>query len=334
MSAVIETSGLGKRYGEITALRGVDLGVESGTVVGLLGPNGAGKTTLVEILEGLRAPTEGRVSVFGMDPRDAASPLRERIGVQLQRTSFPETLSVGEILDVFRSFYREPVPRQELLEVVRLREKVNVRPGQLSGGQRQRLALATALAGRPELLILDEPTAGLDPAARRSLHDLLRGLGGDGRTILLTTHYTEEAEKLCDRILMLREGELVADGSPLQLVKQARGESRIWVEVSGEMDPAPLLEAGAREDGSEGAYRCFTTRRPARAVEALGTMLRDQGLELEDLRVKRPTLEDVYLELMEGSDGAPRPEFPAGSDPNPEPAPAVAAGAGEGSAAG
>lgn len=334
MSEVIETRGLGKRYGEVTALREVDLSVESGTVVGLLGPNGAGKTTLVEILEGLRTPSWGRVLVFGVDPRDAESSLRERIGVQLQRTSFPDTLSVGEILDVFRSFYREPVPRRELLELVGLEPRAGARPDELSGGQRQRLALATALAGRPDLLILDEPTAGLDPAARRSLHDLIRELRGDGRTILLTTHYTEEAEKLCDRILMLREGELVADGTPLELVKRAGGESRIWVEVSGEMDPGPLLDAGAREDGSEGAYRCFTTRRPARAVEALGRILRDQGLELEDLRVKRPTLEDVYLEIMEGGDGAPRPEFPAGSDPDSAPAPAMAAGAGEESGGG
>lgn len=306
MTAVIRTSGLSKRYEGVTALRGIDLAVQAGSVVGLLGPNGAGKTTLVEILEGLRAPSAGRVSVFGTVPREGARSFRERIGVQLQRTSFPDTLSVTEILDLFRSFYRDPVPVDELLETVRLRDRAHARPGQLSGGERQRLALATALVGRPELLILDEPTAGLDPAARRSLHELIRGLQGEGRTILLTTHYTEEAEKLCDRILMLRDGELVADGSPLELLKRAGGESRIWVKVKGEMDPSPLVEAGAREDGSEGEYRCFSTRNPARAIEVLGTTLRDQSLELEDLRVKRPTLEDVYLELMDGEEVARR----------------------------
>ena len=326
MTAVIETRGLGKRYGDVTALKGIDLTVEAGSVVGLLGPNGAGKTTLVEILEGLRAPSAGRVSVFGADPRDGSAALRERIGVQLQRTSFPDTLSVNEILELFRSFYRDPAPREELLETVRLREKVGARPGELSGGQRQRLALATALVGRPELLILDEPTAGLDPSARRSLHELIRGLQGDGRTILLTTHYTEEAEKLCDRILMLRSGELVADGSPLELVKGARGESRIWVQVNGEMDPGPLMEAGAVEDGSEGDYRCFRTRKPARAIEVLGTMLRDQELELEDLRVKRPSLEDVYLELMDGGDAAPQPDVPRESEVPGEAAAMTAAG--------
>lgn len=298
MSAVIETNGLSKRYGDVTALRGVDLTVQGETVVGLLGPNGAGKTTLVEILEGLRAPTGGRVSVFGLDPTDGKGPLRERIGVQLQHTSFPDTLAVGEILDLFRSFYPDPLGREQLLRTVGLEGRVDGRPGQLSGGERQRLALATALVGRPDLLILDEPTAGLDPGARRSLHDLIRDLRRDGRTILFTTHYTDEAEQLCDRVLMLRDGELVADGSPLELVSRARGESRIWVDVGEDLDAGPLLEAGAREDGREGPYRCFTTERPARAVEALGTALRDQGLELQDLRVKRPTLEDVYLELM------------------------------------
>lgn len=333
MTAVIETSGLWKRYGDVTALRELDLSVESGSVVGLLGPNGAGKTTLVEILEGLRAPSEGHVSVFGADPRDGGLPLRERIGAQLQRTTFPGTLTVAEILDLFRSFYRDPVETDQLLETVGLRRRTGARPGELSGGERQRLALATALVGSPELLILDEPTAGLDPAARRSLHGLMRDLQGDGRTILLTTHYTEEAEKLCDRILMLRAGELVADGSPLELVKAARGQSRIWVDVLGEMDPTPLVDAGAREDGSEGAYRCFTTRRPARAVEVLGTMLRDQGLELEDLRVTRPSLEDVYLELMEDGDVARRPQLPGGGD-RAAGAAALTSAVGDGSAAG
>ncbi len=325
MSAVIEARGLGKRYGAVTALRGVDVAVEAGSVVGLLGPNGAGKTTLVEIVEGLRAPSEGRVVVFGRDPRERSGRLRERIGVQLQHTSFPETLSVGEILDLFRSFYADPLSRSELLRTVGLTRESGSRPGELSGGQRQRLALATALVGRPDLLVLDEPTAGLDPGARRSLHELLRGLHDDGRTILLTTHYTEEAEKLCDRVLMLREGELVADGSPLELVRRARGESRIWVAVDGEMDPRPLLDAGARDDGSEGDYRCFATRRPARAVEALGTMLREQGLQLEDLRVKRPSLEDLYLDLMEGERGHGRRGRRPGDDPGARSGAAAAA---------
>ena len=318
MTAVIETRSLTKRYGDVTALRGIDLTVEAGSVVGLLGPNGAGKTTLVEILEGLRAPSGGHVSVFGADPRDGSGSLRERIGAQLQRTSFPDTLSVSEIMELFRSFYRDPAPLDDLLQTVGLREKAGARPGELSGGQRQRLALATALVGRPELLILDEPTAGLDPSARRSLHELIRGLQGDGRTILLTTHYTEEAEKLCDRILMLRDGELVADGSPLELVRGARGESRIWVKVKGEMDPSPLVEAGAKEDGSEGEYSCFRTGNPARVIEVLGAVLRDQELELEDLRVKRPTLEDVYLDLVDGGEGARQPHLPGGSERSSE----------------
>lgn len=305
MSRVIVTRGLTKRYGETLALDAVDLAVGEGTVVGLLGPNGAGKTTLVEILEGLRRPTAGSVSVLGLDPGERGHGLRERIGVQLQHTSFPETLRVGEIVDLFRSFYARPLDRSEVLALAGLDGRVGARPDELSGGQRQRLALATALVGRPDLLILDEPTAGLDPGARRSLHDLIRDLRGEGRTILLTTHYTDEAEELCDRVLILRDGELVADGSPLELVRRARGESRIWIDVRGEMDPTPLLEAGSREDGAEGGYRCFRTDRPARAVVALGNLLREQGLELRDLRVKRPDLEDVYLELVEGAAGGP-----------------------------
>ncbi|MFB6241026.1 MAG: ABC transporter ATP-binding protein, partial [Gemmatimonadota bacterium] len=260
---------------------------------------------------------------------DGKGPLRERIGVQLQHTSFPDTLAVGEILDLFRSFYPAPLGRDRLLRTVGLEGRVDARPGHLSGGERQRLALATALVGRPDLLILDEPTAGLDPGARRSLHDLIRDLRRDGRTILLTTHYTDEAEKLCDRVLMLRNGEMVADGSPLELVSRARGESRIWVDVGGDLDAGPLLEAGAREDGREGPYRCFTTERPARAVEALGIALRDQGLELQDLRVKRPTLEDVYLELMGDAEGGVAPDAEWDADTPGGPGTDVPAAAGD-----
>lgn len=312
---VVHTARLVKRYGDTVALRGVDLEIEPGAVVGLLGPNGAGKTTLVEILEGLRVPTEGAVRVFGLDPRRDSLAVRERIGVQLQHTSFPDTLTVREVLRLFASFYAASASPDEMMGAVGLEEKADAFTRELSGGQKQRLALGMALVNRPDFLILDEPTAGLDPAARRALHDMIRGLGGEGRTILLTTHYTDEAEKLCDRVLMLRDGRVVADGSPFELVGKARGASRLWVAVEGELDPTPLVETGARLEGREGEYLCFTTPRPAETVMLLGRALAEQGLSLTDLRVKRPTLEDVYMEVM--GEGPTGPGGPPGPPPIP-----------------
>jgi ABC-2 type transport system ATP-binding protein len=295
---VIQTVNLQKNYGDTTALKGVDLQIKHGGVVGLLGPNGAGKTTLVEILEGLREPTAGRATVLGLDPTREPRALKERLGVQLQSTSMAQDLTPVEILRLYAAFYQKSLPIHDVLERIGLGEKAKTKTRDLSGGQRQRLTLGMALINDPELIIFDEPTTGLDPAARRGVHDIVREINKRGRTVILTTHYIEEAELLCDRVLMIRAGEIVADGSPFELIGRAAGASTIWIAVDGELDPAPLLNTGAKLTGREGAHYRFITANPTAAVLTLGEILKAQNLTLTDLRMKRPTLEDVYLELV------------------------------------
>ena len=302
---LITAEKLVKRYGDLDALRGIDLGIEAGGIIGILGPNGAGKTTLIETFEGLRAPTSGTVRVLGHDPSSDSRALRERLGVQLQATSLPSDLTAFETLRLFRSFYARGLSPGEVLEIVDLEEKAKTRVAALSGGQKQRLAIGLALVSDPELILLDEPTTGLDPAARRELQRVIRELKGRGRSILLTTHYIEEADVLCDRVIVLRRGEIVADGTPFELLQRSRGQSTVWIDIEGDLDPVPLFQGGARPEGREGSHYRFVTDDPASFVVALGRVLRDQGLELLDLRLKRPTLEDVYLELV-GDDGRER----------------------------
>jgi ABC-2 type transport system ATP-binding protein len=295
---IVSTSGLEKSYGSTHALRGIDLEIEAGGIIGLLGPNGAGKTTLVEILEGLRLPTAGTVSVMGLDPTRQSRALKEKLGVQLQNTALPADLTCRETLTLFASFYDHARSADEVLESVDLLPQADQRTSTLSGGQRQRLVIGIALIHDPQLILLDEPTTGLDPKARRDLHGLVRELHSQGRSILMTTHYIEEAEHLCDRVLMIRRGKIVADGSPFDLVGESSGATTIWIAVDGEMDAAPLLQSGVEPLGSQGAHEMFSTTDPTSTVLALGDMLRHQGLTLVDLRMRRPTLEDVYLELM------------------------------------
>ncbi len=297
-SPIAEIRDLTKDYGTVQALRGVSLSIESGGIVGILGPNGAGKTTLVETIEGLRTPSQGRVSVLGIDPSREPRRLAERLGVQLQATELPPDLTVLETLRLFRAFYEKSLPANEVLAAIDLTEKSNARNRTLSGGQKQRLAIGLALVTDPELIILDEPTTGLDPAARRDLHKIIRSLKERGRTVLLTTHYIEEAEILCDRVVVMREGKVVADGSPFELLQRAQGGSTVWIRVDKELDPVGLFRAGAQPTGREDDYYRFTTEDPAAFVVALGRTLQEGNLTLLDLRMKRPTLEDVYLELV------------------------------------
>ena len=307
---VIDVRGLTKSYDAVHALRGIDLSIAApGQIVGLLGPNGAGKTTFVEILEGLRTATSGSVSVLGLDPARASGALRARIGVQLQTTAFMQDLTVTETLKLYGALY--PPPSQVvsghvvsgfsrinlLLQRVDLVDKAKAMVRGLSGGQRQRLALAMAMLHDPDLYILDEPTSGLDPVARRQIHDILLSLKRDGRTVLISSHYLDEIEALADRVIILAAGQIVADGTPLDLLARAAGASTLWLEISGTIDPSRLVPQATFE-GRDGSLFRYRTVDPTAAIVGLADSLRTSGARLDDLRLKRPSLEDVYLQLV------------------------------------
>jgi ABC-2 type transport system ATP-binding protein len=275
----VEVTGLRKSYGGVEAVRGIDFELRSGEVFGLLGPNGAGKTTTVEILVGYRRRDGGDVRVLGADPERADRQWRGRIGIVPQTGELFPNLTVGEQLALFAGYYNEPRPPQEVLALVGLEEKVNAKTRTLSGGQQRRLDLGVALVGDPELLFLDEPTTGFDPSARRAAWETIRSLRALGKTILLTTHYIEEAQRLADRVAVLRRGEIVASGTPTELIAQA---------------PSTVIRY--RRDGEEVVLE---TEEPVRALHELtGEALRD-GFDLRGLEVHRPTLEEVYLLLTE-----------------------------------
>ena len=303
--AAIEVHALTKSYGTVQALRGVDLTIESsGQIIGLLGPNGAGKTTLVEILEGLRIPSSGSVSVLGLDPSRAPGELRARLGVQLQSTAFMNELTVIETLRLYAALYpkirlKADTTHRSILDRVDLVDKGKALVRTLSGGQRQRLALAMAMLHDPDLYILDEPTSGLDPIARRQIHDILSGLKQDGKTILLSSHYLDEIEAMADRVIILSAGLIVADGTPLQLLARAAGASTLWLEVNGAGDPSRLVPQATFE-GRDGSLLRYRTSDPTAAIVGLADALRSSGAQLADLRLKRPSLEDVYLQLIDG----------------------------------
>jgi len=270
---------LRKSYGELEAVRGISFEVQQGEVFGLLGPNGAGKTTTVEILEGYRRREAGEVEVLGTDPAAAGGEWRERIGVVLQSSAMYETLTVTEMLNLFAGYYREPRTADEVVELVGLQEKRDNRVRLLSGGQRRRLDLGLALVGDPELIFLDEPTTGFDPGARRRAWETIRGLRSLGKTILLTTHYLDEAEQLADRVAVLRQGEIVASGPPAELTGSAQ-----------------QTEIRYRQNGREVVLH---TDEPTRLLHELTEKALADGHELEGLVVRRPSLEDVYLSLTE-----------------------------------
>jgi ABC-2 type transport system ATP-binding protein len=301
--AAIDVRGLKKSYGEVHALRGLDLTIEStGQIIGLLGPNGAGKTTFVEILEGLRTATAGTVSVLGLDPATAPGALRARLGVQLQTTAFMNELNVVETLKLYAALYPAIRPKADTtgaLQRVNLEDKAKALVRTLSGGQRQRLALAMAMLHDPDLYILDEPTSGLDPIARRQIHEILLGLKRDGKTILLSSHYLDEIEMLADRVIILSAGQVVADGTPLELLARAAGASTLWLEVTSVGDPSRLMPQAIFE-GRDGSMLRYRTSDPTAAIVGLADSLRASGTRLNDLRLKRPSLEDVYLQLIEG----------------------------------
>ena len=297
--AVIEVEGLTKRYGSLTAVDGISFGVRDGEVFGILGPNGAGKTTTLECIEGLTEPTSGRTAVLGMDSRRDSASIRERIGVQLQASAYFDNLTLREILELFGRFYRRSVRYEELLETVGLEDKAGSTVAKLSGGQQQRFAIAATLVNDPGVVFLDEPTTGLDPQARRSLWDFVRAMNSDGRTIVLTTHYMEEAEQLCDRVAIMDGGKIVALDTPANLVasldvpyevKMATGEAHDVDELRG---LAGVQDARVDEDG---AYR-LSSSDASTTVPAAIEWAAASGATLTHLEVIPANLEDVFLSL-------------------------------------
>jgi ABC-2 type transport system ATP-binding protein len=292
--------GLRKSFGDVIAVNGLNLEVKRGECFGLLGPNGAGKTTTIEICEGLTSLDAGTVQMLGQNWREHADELRQRIGVQLQETQFPEKLTVEETISLFRSFFHRGLTVEQSIKMVQLDEKRRSRVGGLSGGQKQRLAMACALVGDPELLFLDEPTTGLDPQARRNLWDLVDQLKESGRTIILTTHYMDEAERLCDRVAVMDHGRTIALGTPSELVASVGGEQIVEFAIGtgAPLNTAVLTEIpGVRSHRVDARLHQLSVSELHTAVPRIFESLAAQGLDLIQFRTHSATLEDVFVSL-------------------------------------
>lgn len=294
----IEVRGLKKSYGSVHAVRGIDLTVGRGEVFAMLGPNGAGKTTTVEILEGYRKADAGEIKVLGYDPAAGHRALRERIGIVLQETGVEPFLTVEEAVSLYRGYYPHPRPTEEILSVVGLQEKRDSRVNKLSGGQKRRLDMAIGLAGDPDLLFLDEPTTGFDPSARRNAWDVVRNLASLGKTIMLTTHYMDEAEALADRAAIIVGGEIVAEGPPGTLRGSMPDATRIGFTLPAGISPPAGLGAVENGDGFK-----ITTTEPVRSLHELTGWALSSGVELAGIDVNKPSLEEVYLDLTKGVAG-------------------------------
>jgi ABC-2 type transport system ATP-binding protein len=292
----IEVRGLRKSYGRVEAVAGVDLSIRVGEVFALLGPNGAGKTTAIEILEGFRTRTSGRVSVLGFDPGRNERALKQRIGIVLQETGLDPFLTVGETVDMYRSYFPHPRARDDVIELVGLAAERDKKVTKLSGGQKRRLDVAVGLAGDPELLFLDEPTTGFDPSARRHAWNMIRNLKALGKTVLLTTHYMDEAQNLSDRVAIIAAGKIVVEGAPSTLSSRTGAGTTITFRLpEGVRLPDALATLALVRDGTVEVR----PEHPTRTLHELTGWALAHGVELEALRVSRPTLEDVYLELTE-----------------------------------
>jgi ABC-2 type transport system ATP-binding protein len=296
--AVISVSGLRKSYGEVEALRGIDLEVRRGEVFAFLGPNGAGKTTAISILEGYLDPDGGSAVVLGEDPATAGREWRGRVGLVLQECRMEALLTVRETLAMYAGYYRRPRSVAETIELVGLGDKADVRAGRLSGGQQRRLDVAIALIGDAELLFLDEPTTGFDPSARRAAWAVLEGLRDLGKTVMLTTHYMDEAQALADRVAVIAAGEIIATGTPDDLGGRSRADSVISFELPP--DAADAVRAAVAGEWTQANGRVtLRSGDPTRSLHELTAWALDQGIRLGGLEVTRPSLEDVYLELIE-----------------------------------
>src|SRR4051812_15750967 len=295
----IYVRGLRKSYNDFEAVRGIDFEVRKGEVFGLLGPNGAGKTTTVEILEGLRPRSAGDVKVLDYDPDKQKKALKDRIGVCLQATNLPDKLRVGEALDFFGAFYSRTVDAEAILKRLQLWGKKDAAYATLSGGQKQRLAIALALINDPQMLFLDEPTSGLDPQVRLEIRDLIEELRAEKRTIVMTTHYIEEAERLCDRVAIIDSGEIIASGSPKELQAKSANQAAIEIELgkpwSGELPAWPHAIRSVLS--ADGRRITVNSQHPARTLVEMVKWVDSHGIELDDVHLKRPTLEDVFIEL-------------------------------------
>ena len=293
-SPVIEVEELRKSYGSVEAVCGISFQIARGEVFGLLGPNGAGKTTTIEILEGLRSRDGGRVSVCGLDPDLQARELKERLGIQLQQTALPEKITVAEALDLFGSFYQRRVPNKDLLDWFGLADKRRSFYESLSGGQQQRLALVND----PEVVMFDEPTAGLDPQSRREIYKLIARLHEQRRTVLLTTHYIEEAEQLCDRVAIIDRGKVIGEGTPRQMIQRSEQSSRIEFVPRSPVALERLEELDCADDvrAHNGSYT-IRSRQAPRTLMALMRLLIAEGNEVVEVHLEKPSLEDVFIEF-------------------------------------
>jgi ABC-2 type transport system ATP-binding protein len=301
VAPAIQCRDLRKTYdGKVEAVRGLNLEIEAGECFGLLGPNGAGKTTTIEILEGLLAPTSGQVTILGQTWKENARELREVMGISLQETRLSEKLTVIETIELFSAFYRQPRAPIEVLEQMQLGEKADAWVGKLSGGQRQRLAVATALVGNPKILFLDEPTTGLDPQSRRQLWDIIRTFQQAGGTVLLTTHYMDEAERLCDRLAIVDHGKVIAEGTPADLIERLGGHHMVEFQVSGHAKgDADVWRAlpGVKSVRDDNGLVCLNVHEPHLTIPALLDAVEKKGEHLLHLTTRQASLEDVFVRL-------------------------------------
>ena len=300
MDTIVHVEGLHKTYGSTVAVDDVSFDVREGEIFGMVGPNGAGKTTTIECLEGLRKPDRGMLRVLGVDPQRESQILRTRTGMQLQQSNLPERMKVWEALDLYASFYPKAANWNELLTQLGLEEKRNTPFSKLSGGQKQRLFIALALLPDPQLVFLDELTTGLDPQARHAIWNLVRDVRARGKTVLLTTHYMEEAERLCDRVAILDHGRIVALDTPAALIRALGAEDRVVFSMDGGLPPAlekALAEAGRVETQGERVVVHGKEGRKVPLVSDVVSLLTTQGVPFRDLRTEQPTLEDVFLSL-------------------------------------
>jgi ABC-2 type transport system ATP-binding protein len=298
MPNIIEVDNLTKKYGGITAVNGVSFSVERGEVFGILGPNGAGKTTTVEIIEGLRKPDGGSINVCGIDALKEGGRIKQVIGVQLQATSIYDNIRVKEAIDLFGGYYRKSLPTEEILEEVSLVDKSSSRVGALSGGQKQRLSVGLALVNDPEVLFLDEPTTGLDPQARHNIWSIVEKLRDRGKTVVMTTHYMEEAERLCGRLAIIDNGKIIAMGTPDELIRHAGLDTSIEFSTSRELNGLGRNIPGLLKIANGTAHKYeVKADKVSLILKDLTNLCYDNNIELENISVKKVTLEDVFLAM-------------------------------------